>query len=288
MSRDRRVLALQAARYACEVRRLARIPFDSAVCVYDLAEQAGIEVRFADLPSMEGVYYPAKPAIIVSSLRPQGRQAFTCAHELGHHVYRHGEQFDELIEERGQGRTYDQKEYVADCFAGALLMPKLAVMKGLSNRSLRAKHLAPEDVYRLASWLGVGYTALVNHLGRVLRLVSPEQAAALAKLRLPAIRKSLLGFDCSQHLIIADEAWSGRPIDADVSDLIMLPADATLEGAVLETLHRDQKLCIARAAKPGIGRVLRPNTTWAHFTRVSRKQFIGMFRFRHLEEVDDE
>ena len=94
---------------------------------------------------------------IVSSLRPPGRQAFTCAHEFGHHVYGHGDQFDELVEDRRQARRYDSKEFEADCFASALLMPKTAVLKGLAARGWNARNLSPERAYRLASWLGVGY-----------------------------------------------------------------------------------------------------------------------------------
>ncbi len=287
MTQERRSLALRAARRAYEVRRLADIPLDGALCVYDLAEGRGVEVRFADLPSMEGIYYPARPTIVLSSLRPPGRQSFTCGHELGHHVYGHGEQFDELVEDRGTNRRQDPHEYEADCFAGALLMPKMAVLKGLSERRLRPANLLPEDVYRIANWLGVGYTALITHMGAVLRIISQSQVTALSKVRLRAIRKSVLGSDCSEHLIVADEAWSSRPIDAHVLDIIVLPANAELEGSVIEVIHRDSSRCVARAAHPGIGRVYIPGGDWAQFTRVSRQDFIGLARFMYLEEVND-
>jgi Zn-dependent peptidase ImmA (M78 family) len=74
-----------------------------------LAEQEGVEVRFSALPSAEGIYSPGKPVIVVSSLRPAGRQAYTGAHELGHHIYGHGEQFDELVEDRGKSRRWDPR-----------------------------------------------------------------------------------------------------------------------------------------------------------------------------------
>jgi hypothetical protein len=122
-----------------------------------LAEQEGVEVRFSALPSAEGIYSPGKPVIVVSSLRPAGRQAYTGAHELGHHIYGHGEQFDELVEDRGKSRKWDPKEYEANCFASALLMPKTAVLKGLSLRGWNLKSISPEQAYRMASWLGVGY-----------------------------------------------------------------------------------------------------------------------------------
>jgi len=299
MTQEGRSLALRAARRAYEVRRLADIPLDGALCVYDLAEGKGVEVRFADLPSMEGIYYPARPTIVLSSLRPPGRQSFTCGHELGHHVYGHGEQFDELVEDRGTNRRQDPHEHEADCFAGALLMPKMAVLKGLSERRLRPANLLPEDVYRIANWLGVGYTALITHMGAVLRIISKSQVAALSKVRLPEIRKSVLGSDCDGHLIVADEAWSGRPVDAKAppvnlrkaasayADIVLLPAAARLEGSVLEIVHRDSSRCVARAVRPGIGRVYVPGGSWAQFTRVSRQDFIGLARFRYLEEVDD-
>lgn len=288
MSSDRRRLALAAARNAYEARRCAKLGLDDPCCVFDLAERAGVEVRFSDLPSTEGIYYPAKPAIIISSLRPVGRQAFTCAHEFGHHMYGHGEQFDELVEDRQTARKYDQKEFIADCFAGALLMPKMAVLKGLSARSLRPQTAQAHELYALASWLGVGYTALLYHMNRVLGLLSDSRFDILEKVRLPAIRKMLLGFNCSEHLIVADHAWTGRAIDARVTDLILMPPDAQVEGPVLELVHRDANMSVVRAGKVGIGRVTLPGSSWVHFTRVCKENFIGLARFRHLEEVEDE
>lgn len=88
-----------------------RIEADQPCSAFDLALEIGVEVRLAPLPSAEDIDFPGKPVIIVSSLRPSGRQAFTCAHEIGHHVYGHGEQFDELVEERGTNRKYDPKEF---------------------------------------------------------------------------------------------------------------------------------------------------------------------------------
>lgn len=287
MTADRRRLALRAATRAYALRASAGIALDSPLCVYDVAEDRGVEVRFADVPSMEGIYYPSKPAIVISSLRPPGRQAFTCAHELGHHIYGHGEQFDELVEDRGT-RKYDSKEFEADCFAGALLMPKTAVLRGLSARSIRLTQLCPKAAYRVASWLGVGYTTLIHHMGLALNLIPRHEVESLTKVKLPAIRRELLSFECPSHLIVADEAWCCRPIDAGVSDVIKLPPDAQIEGAVADIVHRDDHQCVLRAVAPGIGRVFRPNISWAHYLRVSPKEFSGMARFRHLEEVEDE
>jgi hypothetical protein len=217
MTPERRRLALRATSMALRVRQKEGIAPDEPCSVYDLAEKLGVEARFAELPSAEGVYSPGKPLIIVSSLRPPGRQAFTCGHELGHHAYGHGEQFDELVEERGGSRRHDPKEFEADCFASALLMPKTALLKGLAIRGWSPKNISAEQAYTLASWLGVGYTTLVGNMNWGMGLLERRQAETLEKVKLPQIRRSILERECKDQLIVVDQAWTGRPIDAQVS-----------------------------------------------------------------------
>ena len=209
MTPERRRLALRAANKAHRIRQNQQVAPDQPCCVYDLAEAMGIEVQhFAELPSAEGVYSPEKPVIIVSSLRPPGRQAFTCAHEVGHHAYGHGEQFDELVEDRAKHRGYDPKEFEADCFASALLMPKTALLKGMAARAWNSKTLSAEQLYALASWLGVGYSTLVGNMHWGMNLLGQQQAEALEKEKLPQIRRSILGCECKDHLIVVDQAWT--------------------------------------------------------------------------------
>ena len=75
---DRRAIARRATADALRMRQRAGYGLSGAICVYDLAQRLGIEVRFLDIPSMEGMYYSSSdPHIIVSSLRPAGRRAFT-------------------------------------------------------------------------------------------------------------------------------------------------------------------------------------------------------------------
>ncbi|MGH9352994.1 MAG: ImmA/IrrE family metallo-endopeptidase [Terriglobia bacterium] len=288
MTPGRRRLALRAANTAYRIRQKQQVALDQPCCVFDLAEGMGIEVRFADIPSAEGIYSPTKPVIIVSSLRPPGRQAFTCAHEVGHHAYGHGEQFDELVGDRAKRRRYDPEEFEADCFASALLMPKTAVLKGMAVRGWSPKTTSAEQIYVLASWLGVGYATLVGNMNWGMNLLGREQANALENVKLPQIRHSILGWDCEDHLIVVDRDWTGRPIDAQVDDVILFPGATVLEGTVADTLHSDAKRHVVRASNPGVGRVLIPGTGWAHYVRVSRKQFSGLARFRHLAEVEDE
>ena len=288
MTPERRRLALRATSMALRIRQQYGIASDQPCCVYDLAEQLGVEVRFADLPSAEGVYSPVKPVAVVSSLRPPGRQGFTCAHELGHHAYGHGEQFDELVEDRRERRRHDPKEFEADCFASALLMPKTAVLKGLAVRGWNPKNASAAQVYALASWLGVGYVTLVGNMQWGMNLIDRPRADALSKIKSPQIRQVILGRECKDHLIVVDEAWTGRPVDAQAGDVIMLPQAAIIEGDVLESVAAEEERIIARAARPGIGRLLVRNSAWAQYIRVSRRGFTGLARFRHLEEVEDE
>lgn len=287
MSPERRRLALRASACALRMRKDAQIAPHNPCSVFDLADSLGVEVRLAALPSAEGIYSPQKPLIVVSSLRPPGRQAFTCAHELGHHAYGHGEQFDELVEDRGTRRRFDPKEFEADCFASALLMPRTAVLKGIASRGWNPKTLSPEQGYALASWLGVGYTTLISNMQWGMGLLDAERATALGKIKRPQIRRSILGRDCKEHLIVADQHWSGRAIDAQVDDLILLPPLTAIEGNVVVELPNHGYGRLVRAALPGVGRVSLSHG-WAQFIRVSRKQFTGLARFRHLAEVDDE
>jgi hypothetical protein len=288
MTPERRRLALRAMGRALKLRQQNGIAPDQPCCVYDLAERIGVEVRFAEIPSAEGIYSPGKPVIVISSLRPAGRQAFTCAHELGHHAYGHGERFDEVIEERGIARRYDPKEFEADCFGAGLLLPKTAVLKGLAARGFSPKTLTPEQAYTISAWLGVGYTTLVGNMGRSMGLFGKDQMDALEKVKLPSIRKSLLGFECREHLVPVDEAWTGRPIDVQVGDVILLPPTVAVEGRVVEEMSRTVNAYVVRVVKPGIGRIFISDSGWAQFVRVSRKQFSGLARYRHLEEAEDE
>src|SRR5437764_967903 len=85
-------------------RRAAGFDLDVPLCVYDLAEGLGVDVWFKAIPRLEGMYVKTPgPSMVVSSLRPAGRQVYTGGHELGHHVYGHGSQIDEVQDGERQG-----------------------------------------------------------------------------------------------------------------------------------------------------------------------------------------
>ena len=271
---DRRAIARQAMAAALRTRLSIGYGLDHAVCVYDLAEKLGVEVRFLDLPSMEGMYTSSSsPTIIVSSLRPSGRRAFTCAHELAHHNRSDGVKIDELVEQWDKPR-FDPKEFGADCFAGALLMPKMAVSRAFAIRGWNMEERTPEQAFMVAGYFGVGYTTLVHHLTSALLVLPHTRAQALQKVSPRRAQSLLLGWQTSQTVVVVDAHWTGRPVDVEVGDLIFVRGGAQSEGACIELSSDVEHGRLFRAAMPGIGR-LEAGITWSAFVRVSRRDYVG-------------
>ncbi len=286
MRLSRKQLIENATATALRVRKKANISLREPINVYDLAEQLGIEVRFFDIPSMEGIYVNnTNPSIIVSSLRPAGRQVFTCSHEIGHHIFGHGEQYDELVEIRSQVRRFDLKELQADCFAGVLLMPKGAVTRCFSLRYLDPRTCSPESLYAVANWFGVGYVTLIHHLKKALGILERDRAEELLKHRPVSLRSSILGHECRQHLLVVDKFWADRTFDVQVTDLIHFPPYMEVEGNCVEKLETDESKTCVQATRPGIGRALCPNSGWSVCIRVSRKGYVGRSKYRFEEEM---
>ncbi len=259
---------------------------DHAICVYDLAEKLGIEVRFLDIPSMEGMYTSASdPTIIISSLRPPGRRAFTCAHELGHHNRGHGVQIDEFVEQWDKAR-FNPKEFEADCFAGALLMPKMAVSKAFAVRGWSMERCTPEQIYMVAGYFGVGYGTLVQHLSSALQVLPDARARALLKVSPRKAQSLLLGWQTTDSVKVVDAHWMGRAVDVELGDLIFVPSGAQSDGACVESSSDVEHGRLFRAARPGIGR-LEAGTAWSAFVRVSRRDYVGRALYRHWEEAGD-
>src|SRR4051794_12498608 len=84
--RSKNELAREALRQALQARTRQKLELTDAIAIFDVTERLGIEeVRFVDIPSLEELYWKDERKILVSSHRPAGRQAFNCAHGLGHH-----------------------------------------------------------------------------------------------------------------------------------------------------------------------------------------------------------
>jgi Zn-dependent peptidase ImmA (M78 family) len=118
--------------------------------------------EIAGLFSLNIVYYPNFPehisgmiikednllAIGVNSNKPETRQRFTIAHEIGHYVMGHDE--DTILEDFFDKKT--DKEVEANKFASELLMPYEILKKDISN--------TPMDIPKLASLYHVSEQAM--------------------------------------------------------------------------------------------------------------------------------
>lgn len=99
-----------------------------------IAKAMGVSVRTitpfdTDVdPGVSGMYSneSGAPVIHYNAMDPENRQRFTIAHELGHHVLKHGARFRDTSA-AFSGGTYDPVEVSANRFAAELLMPAYSV-----------------------------------------------------------------------------------------------------------------------------------------------------------------
>lgn len=287
---QRKELAHEALNAALEVRRQTSRSLLDPVCIYDVAAEMHVDVWLRDIPSLEGMYSKSPgPAIILGSERPSSRRAYTCGHELGHHVFGHGTRVDELCSHGNPppGREAPE-EFLAQSFAGFLLMPKLAVQNAFRVRGWNPTEATKEQVYRVANLFGVGYRTLVGHLHFGLGILAEARAQALAKLKVMDIRADLIADDCPRPLIVVDTAWIGRAVDLEIGELLLAPEGTLCDGSVLRCAHFAGAGTLWEPAAPGVGRLLHPDSGWAVHVRVSRSGFTGRACFRHIPEVSDD
>lgn len=289
--RRRRDLALDALGRALKLRGEMGIEPQAPAPVFDVIDRLGIQLRFMPIPSLEGVYQgPPNPVILVSSDRPPGRQAYTGAHELGHHIYGHGVAVGVASDDAGREppEGVGPEEYLADRFAGFFLMPKTAVKHGFRVRDWEPTGCTPRQVYTVAGWLGVGYAALVHHMRGSLRMLTYPQSVRLLKATPKVIRASILGREVRENLLVVGEKWTNRAVGVQVGDFILLPSGTHHEARNLHVVEETERAVLLTATTPGIGRVHRPDSGWAAFVRVSRRNYVGLGPHRHLEDPDHE
>lgn len=279
-------LARKAVRAAATLRADLGLGPTDPVCPFDVADQMGIVVRLVGLPSLEGMYSPEpRPTILVSVERPLGRRRYTCGHELGHHVFGHGTRLDQLEDERA-AVAWNPEEFLAQRFAAALMMPKFAVESAFARRGWPVAEPTAEMVFIVAQELGVGFTTLLEHLERTLGSVSGPAAAKLRRTSLKKLRTGMAQFMVTHDLLVVDNHWGRRSVDIEVGDVVLLPTDAAFRGGC--AVVKSQPLPHLVASTPGVGHVSLARPTTETMIRVSRRKFIGLARYRHLEEAVDE
>lgn len=279
-------LAKKAAYEAERMRCFVKVPSYAAVDPFDSAIKCGCDVRLVSIPSVEGIYSPEpRPAIFIGSERPAGRRTFTCAHELGHHVFKHGVKVEELnVQKHACQRNPD--EFLADAFAGFFLMSQVAVSRALKDRGLSASTLKPQELYPLANYFGVGYGTIINHFAYSLKIIAREHADELLKVQ-PKEIKDLYGADAKSEVVIVDHSWVHRAVDLETGDTLVLPENSQIDvGKQLEISETRKGVVIYKASSAGISRAFNPKTQWAVNVRVSRKNYEGLARFRFLDDEE--
>jgi uncharacterized protein DUF955 len=276
-------LATVASRKAAQLRAANAIGVSDSVCPFDLAEKIGLNPRLVAAASFEGIYSPdPQPRVLVGANRPAGRQRFTCAHEIGHHIFEHGFCIDEV----GERPESKEQEFLANRFASALLMPKIAVDAAMARRNSSVSRATAEELFVIAQDLGVGYSTLVGYLQFIQRAVTQSDADALRNRSLPELRERIAGFPVDADLLVLDSAWGTRPADLQIGDVVLMPETVEFDSPCLEPLTLPTRHF--RAAVVGTCRIQlyrnRPPAT----VRVSKRGFAGLTRFRYVEEVADE
>ena len=262
------------------------------ICVYGLCDTLGIVVRFNKF-NMEGMYQRGRPPRIhLSARRPLPRRAYNCAHELGHHVFGHGSSIDELRENAKAQSWEDPKEFLADTFAGFILMPIIGLRRAFSVRGWTPETATSTQMFTIACEFGVGYATLLTHLSAGVNILSRGRAAALRRVTPKALRMDILGALTPEPLIVADHHRTAPTLDAEVETLLLLPPGADVRGGGLAFEQDLTSGRLFRAVKPGVFQATAGE--WAVFVRIAPVQkvdrygYLGLARYRHLEEDSDE
>ncbi len=275
-----------------EVRARPELDLDTriAVDIYDACDALGVSVRSVGI-NMEGMYVRDPPQILISALRPYPRRTFTCAHELGHHVFGHGSTIDQLVEEASDPRRLDPRELLVQLFAGHLLMPVLGMRRAFAQRGWDVRCAGPAQLLTIACSFGVSYQALVTHLVSSLEMLPEWRAGELRRVPLPRVREMLTGRASNDPLVVVDRHWLLPTVDTEVGTDILLPPGSRIAGGtrVLEPTNPVGQCPMFRAATPGVCTVEFPaeGQLSTRPVRVARHQYVGLSQYRFLEDQGD-
>lgn len=288
---DRITAKREAARRALQLRRSLSVPREYAVNVFDIASSIGVEIQFLDLPSLEGMFYRGPdPKIILPSIRhrSRGRVAFSCAHELGHFDLGHGTRVDEYIVNRDEGPAERPlEELTADTFAATFLMPRPAVLERFHCRGLILQDASPIQIFQAATELDVGYGTLCKHLRYALELVDNSWLASRTRVTPKQLRESIApGLHCSR-LVLLDQWWPHISIDLEVGDCIAVSSAGRLEAPPSFLKLQDYSSPVILRAQTA-GEVQLTIDDRQFDVRVARAGYVGLYKYRFLEEGVDE
>jgi len=255
--------------------------------VFDVASAIGVEVRFLDLPSLEGMFCREPgPRILLPCFnhRPRGRVAFSCAHEIGHLQLGHQTSVDVEGETNAKANEDRTDEFAANCFAASLLMPRQAVLAAFTRRDLTPSQVSPFECFLVACELGVGYETLINHLCFALDVISTDVQKSLKKTAPKEIKAEFIGEHQVRDLVILDGKGPGAVVDIQVGDGLALLRATELDGGALMHIGTQGEWTILRAEKPSIINL----KLGAHslVVRVARFGYVGPWKNRYLADPD--
>jgi Zn-dependent peptidase ImmA (M78 family) len=254
------------------------------VVIIDAALELNILVHIMKISSVEGIWCKEKRAIVLTSLRSPGRRFFTCAHEMAHCHFNHGSHIDELLKESATADD-SPEERLANQTAGYLLMPPFAVPSALKVRNWKPETLTSEQAYRLASFFGVSYGGLLNHMYYALQTIKQTVFSRLSEIPAKSIRAKLCPHTNTPHLTVVDSFWNERPVDLDVGHAVLLPPGAIYSQNLLEKLDcpdAEGIVCLAREA--GVGHLIVPPHSRELLLRVIPDEFNGFAENRLPEK----
>ena len=94
------------------------------------------------------------------------------------------------------------------------------------------------------------------------------------------------GFATKSPLVIADRHHALGTLDAEVGTLVLVPPGAAADTDLISPFKDTPSGTTFRAMRPGLARVSLANADWGVVVRVSRKDYAGLAKYRHLEEIE--
>jgi hypothetical protein len=177
-----------------------------------------------------------------------------------------------------------EEEFLADRFAAALLMPKIAIDAAFSRRGISLVRASGPDFFRVAQDLGVGYTTLLRHLQISHHVLSRAAADRLCNLKLANLRRYFVGTDSPRDVFVLDEAWGTRAVDLETGDTLVAPRGTVVVGECLVDNPR-----LGTFSASGVGEACATLAGGRSVKlRVSRRGFVGLAKYRYLEEDFDD
>jgi hypothetical protein len=238
-----------------------------------------MDLQFVDVPSIEGMYLHEgrNRRVCVCGRRPAWRQRFTAAHELGHCVLGHGSTID-ASGELGELTPSNPEEHAADVFARYLLMPPRAVYNGFRGRGANPLSPTPMEAYIVSSWLGVGYSTLVNHMALTLNLYDLQTRDALLRTSVKQLKHLAATVVTKCDVWLLDSMWTGGTVHTQLGDMIR-GLEPQSNGGVVVNCGSNTWVC----SSVGEG-LFAAKTGGPIRICVSRHDYIGFYKYRYLPE----